>query len=407
MDVSHEPEGTVVPRRTSGAVEIRSSADGAPLLLGSGHQVTRTLVLTAGHVVHRGGAGVRHRVRFLDGRAEPVRDAELVWHSAGGCPLHDGSCPDADRDPTQGLDLALLRLPATAADEGQPVRWGRFVTGRPHPVIVTGTPGGRRRDGLRGHHGLPATVSPATGRGEDRYALEPDAEPVEDRPYQWRDDWHGVPGAAVFCDGLLIGCVQRRIREDGTLYVLPAARLLQHRCLMRLLSGDAATAPVAEPVELRPYLTAPAPPPRTPAALLDPEAAVVPLVGDAPDALLTWCLTAHPEASRGRRPDIRVRLVTAPSGWGKTRTAVETVRRLARIGPARPAGSGPEPMTWAAGFLAAEPARDPDWDRLLRALTRPVLLVADHAESRAAQLAPLLAALTAYAGEVPVRVLLL
>lgn len=429
MDVIHEPEGSAAPWRASGAVEIRSSAEGAPHLLGSGHRVTGTLVLTAGHVVHRGGAGARHRVRFLDGRAEADRDAELVWHSAGGCPLHDGPCPDADQDRGRGLDLALLRLPR-AEQPAPTARWGRFVTGEPQRVTVTGAPGGRQRDGLRGHLGLPGTVDPRAGRRrepyapaasyetyepDERYELSPDGEaggegggePGGEGSAAHQQIWHGVSGAAVLCDGLLIGVVQRRVREDGTLYVVPAARLLQHRCLVRLLAEDAATAPVAEPVELRPYLTAPAPPPRTPAALLDPEAAVVPLVGDAPDAVLTWCLTTHPGASRGRRADVRVRLVTAPSGWGKTRTAIEAVRRLARIGPTRPPGTGPEPMTWAAGLLTAEPVRRPDWHRLLGALTRPLLLVVDRAETRADQLTPLLAALAGYDREVPVRVLLL
>ncbi|MDX6353221.1 MAG: hypothetical protein QOF98_124, partial [Streptomyces sp.] len=284
MVVIHEPERSAVPWRTTGAVEIRSSADGAPHLLGSGHQVTGSLLLTAGHVVHR-EAGARQRVRFLDGRTDIPYDAELLWHSAGVCPLHEGRCPDAERAPTRGLDLALLRLPPTGGSDTPAavarrgsVRWGRFVTGEPHPVTVTGVPGGRRRAGPHGQHGLPGTVSPATGYGDAQYELKPggqgpDGAPPDTVPLFPLETWHGVAGAAVFCEGLLIGCVQRRAREGGTLYVLPAARLLQHGCLARLLAEDTQTDPVAEAVELRPYLTGPVPTPRTPAALLDAEAA--------------------------------------------------------------------------------------------------------------------------------------
>ncbi|MBL0886482.1 tetratricopeptide repeat protein [Myceligenerans indicum] len=80
-----------------------------------------------------------------------------------------------------------------------------------------------------------------------------------------------------------------------------------------------------------------------PIGLLDPERRVVPFTGRDTDLteLLDWCRARHL---------VQVRLMTGPGGVGKTRLAVEAVRRLARAGwrctwirPADDAPPGPGP----------------------------------------------------------------
>ena len=108
--------------------------------------------------------------------------------------------------------------------------------------------------------------------------------------------------------------------------------------------------------------TATLPVPPSPSALLQARYTVAPFHGRAETLaeLRTWC-------SEG--DTVRTRLVYADGGMGKTRLAIELCERLRRDG-------------WVAGFL-----RDPPpmrWFEGLWESDRPVLMVIDYAERRAA-----------------------
>ncbi|MEV0743213.1 hypothetical protein AB0I51_46525 [Streptomyces sp. NPDC050549] len=274
------------------------------------------------------------------------------------------------------------------------------MTSEQHDVTAVCFPDVQRHRGASDSYGLQGTINPATAHHAFHYELKL-TEPVGDN----RDPWRGASGAAVFCDGLLIGCIQATLKGDGALYVMPADRFLLHRCFHRLVAEDSDIAPVLEPVALRPYLTAPLTTLRTPAQLLEPEAAIMPMQGRAPDILLAWCrerCPGTPGVPSTQEPDrrVRVRLLCARSGLGKTRAAVEAARQLTAI-------TGTRRSDWTAGFLASDPEGEPNWNQLLGNLTKSLLLVVDHAETRGDQLSPLLDALHAYRGSHRIRVLLL
>lgn len=99
-----------------------------------------------------------------------------------------------------------------------------------------------------------------------------------------------------------------------------------------------------------------------PSALLNARYEVVPFRQHGREAVLAeldrWC---------DEGPPIAVRLLHAEGGAGKTRLAIEWIRRR-------------RDQRWAAGFL---PGKVPDdWFEQLRALGPPVLGVIDYAESR-------------------------
>lgn len=99
-----------------------------------------------------------------------------------------------------------------------------------------------------------------------------------------------------------------------------------------------------------------------PSALLNARYEVVPFREQGRESILAeldrWCDEA---------PAVAVRLLHAEAGVGKTRLAIEWMRRRQALG-------------WAAGFLAKEISKD--WFERLWALGQPLLVVLDYAESR-------------------------
>ncbi|CAM5337455.1 hypothetical protein SALBM135S_05626 [Streptomyces alboniger] len=175
--------------------EIRSSARSAPVLLGSGYRITRSLVMTVGHVAHRTGVDRQYQVRFMDLPGSAVVNAELVWHSSGICPVCTDSCADSGEPLTGGLDLALLRLPpqqyGPAAARLDAARWGTLVTSEQRDVTAVCFPDVQRHGGASDSYGIQGTINPATAHHAFHYELKL-SEPVGDH----RDPWRGASGAA-------------------------------------------------------------------------------------------------------------------------------------------------------------------------------------------------------------------
>ncbi|RYZ40872.1 MAG: tetratricopeptide repeat protein [Myxococcaceae bacterium] len=121
-----------------------------------------------------------------------------------------------------------------------------------------------------------------------------------------------------------------------------------------------------------------------PSKLLNARYEIVPfhLAGrnDLIQELDNWCSTG---------PPIDARLIHADGGLGKTRLAIELVRRL-------------DSIQWVAGFLNKNPPSD--WLARLCALGRPIFVVLDYAESRA-DLSSILARLLRYAEQTTTRAL--
>jgi nucleoside phosphorylase len=106
--------------------------------------------------------------------------------------------------------------------------------------------------------------------------------------------------------------------------------------------------------------TAPLPENPPPSALLNALHEVVPFHEQGRESILAE-LTRWSEEG----PPVAVRLLHAEGGVGKTRLAIELIRR--------------RPQGWAAGFLAKQ--TDEDWFERLWACRQPVLAVIDYAES--------------------------
>lgn len=166
---------------------------------GSGYLVASATVLTAAHVV-AGADGIR--VRFqADRPGERVVDATVAWSN-------------------DGIDIAVLTLPETAADDIPPASFGRVgeqdtvlsctAMGFPRFKLRTNAAGRRFRDAEH----MDARCAVLANRREGTLDLRITAPPAED-PEPERDAWEGMSGAAVFSGEHLIGVVSRHHRREG------------------------------------------------------------------------------------------------------------------------------------------------------------------------------------------------
>ena len=341
---------------------------------GSGYLLAGRLVLTAAHVVCVGGQALT-TVRV---RGEPggLHAARVLWHR------HD----------SDGIDLALLEVtdPSWVTPTWRhPVRFGQFVTGRPAQACeavgfphVVATP--ERRDT---HHAV-GQLNPKSLVKAGLYAVEvsnPPSAPTADG-----SGWAGMSGAAVHCAGLLIGVVTVDPAgfDSRRLVCAPITAAFADPAFTALVTEHTGAPPVPEPVELV-DLAHPVTPPNSPAKLLRADAATTPF-RDRPELqqLLDWC---EDPAWSG------VRLVTGPGGQGKTRLARHLVGQLTQRGIER------GEQGWAAVVLAEQAG--PGALAVLRQVTTPTLVIVDYAESRSAQLDPLIEAMDR--AEAKVRLLLL
>jgi hypothetical protein len=165
---------------------------------GSGYRVTAETVLTAAHVVD--GAS-RVRVRF-----DADRPGE--W-SAGVATV--ATLPE--------IDIALLTITSPDAGEVVPAQFGRIA--ERDAVIecsAVGFPLWKLRDDPAGPYRdsahVAGTAAVLANRKEES-SLEITVTPPERSPDPHVSPWQGMSGAAVFCNGRIIGVINRHYPAEG------------------------------------------------------------------------------------------------------------------------------------------------------------------------------------------------
>ena len=351
---------------------------------GSGYLVGQRLVLTCRHVV-------------FDDQGQPWPRLE-VWlgHPADGARRRvpaEVAWTHPDRD------AALLRIAGEPVTGVSPVRWGWFVGSNPVAYAGLGFPEFADYESGRGVEQLGGMLPPLGVGAYGGLVLNQGSAPEmgEGRA------WPGGSGAAVFCQGLLTAVVTMDDLRFGNrrLHAVPVSALTAESGFARLVTEDTGTDPVLEAVELVGFLQPPVNPvlARTPGSLLAAGVEAVEFTGRGEEL-------AELAAWRDSGEGLSVMLVSGEGGQGKTRIARQFAAQ------ARQAG-------WAAGFLAARKSGAVQGDacdqsqsvvelarRVLEA-TRPVLLVADYAETRPDEITALTDVLGGSLPAHPARILLL
>ena len=351
---------------------------------GSGYLVGQRLVLTCRHVVADDQERLWPRLEVWLGHPGdgPRRraGAEVVW-------VH----PDRD--------AALLRIEGEPFPGGSLVRWGWFTGPDPAPYTGMGYPEFTDYESGRGVEQLGGMLPPLGMGADGAYVLNQGSAPETAAGRAWP----GVSGAAVFCQGLLTAVVIKDDRAFGNrrLHAVPVSTLTAEPGFARLVTEDIGTAPTLEAVELAEFLQPPATQilARTPGSLLAAAVEAVEFTGREGEL-------AELAAWRDSGEGFAVMLVTGEGGQGKTRLA----RHFAAL--AREA-------RWAGGFLAARAATPASGEgggklqstvelaRRVREASRPVLLIADYAETRPDDIAALVDVLDSSPPAHPARILLL
>ena len=333
---------------------------------GSGYLLGGRLVLTAAHVVCGGGrVSAMVQVRAESGG---LLAAQVAWHRFEG-----------------DVDVALLVVTDPGWPEPvwrHPVRWGRLVTTRAgqrceaigFPAVVAQP---QRRDT---HHAV-GVINPGALVKAGLYAVEvtnPPAGPGADG-----SRWQGMSGAALLCDGLLVGVVTVDPAgfDSRRLVTVPVTAVTADPRFAALVAAHTGAAPIVEPVELA-GLVEPVAAPDSPAGLLRADVADTPF-RPRPElaALQRWCQESAWSATR---------LVVGAGGQGKTRLARHLAGQLA--------GQG-----WATVVLAERAGTDDI--AVLGEVAASTLVIVDYAEGRTQQLDALVAAMAR--AEAKVRLLLL
>lgn len=341
---------------------------------GSGYVVAPRLVLTSAHVVGQRGAVA---MVFRPGRAGHYVGRALWCGVPGG------------RD-----DAALVAIgdPDWTPVDGT-VRWGKAVTHRPDlPCESWGVPDVMQRPGCPADTGqLTGTLNPGDGMVSDRYLIRLDG-PLPTTGEDGRSPWGGLSGAAVFCNGLLVGVIATDPARFGhsALGAVPAY-VLHHDQEFRAVLAAHTPGTVIEAAELAALASPEADPhPQggvvSPAELLTARRAVVGFRGRAEvlEQLRTWA----------QAPGVGVCLVHGPGGQGKTRLARRFGEQFARDATG---GIG----LWLDRTASAEDLA------VIADTVVPVLVVVDYADSRLSQLTALLTALVTHRRSPAVKVLAL
>ncbi|MGC5259810.1 ATP-binding protein, partial [Streptomyces cyaneofuscatus] len=315
----------------------------------------------------------------------------------------------------QGWDAALLLAGGPLSEKALPsVRWGRLVTLEGCPAQVIGYP-------LVGQAGADVVtrvqrdgrVLPESGRDRDRYILLGDAG-AETRA-DGLSPWSGISGAALWCGStpgmppLLTGVVAGDPPglSHTRLEAVPAYVLASDPSFRSVVEEHTGRAMLLEPADLQHVTdrTAHPRPPRSPADLLRPEHAVVSFMGREKllDELVHWCQdpeqerhgpgggTTTPGTWLWDGGPVQARLLTGGGGAGKTRLATELCALMTGRG-------------WTTIRLTTDMSTPLD---ALTQVCRPLLIVADYAETRTPQLHALLDAVDHDQAHTPVRILAL
>ncbi|MET9461943.1 tetratricopeptide repeat protein [Streptomyces canus] len=385
------------PRRLA---DVRAGTDARAESSGSGYLIGPRLVLTAHHVIAtpRGPwPRITVRIGHPNHGALAHRKARVCWSG-----IAEGESPSR----SAGWDVALLELDEPIEVE-QLVRWGRptgtqqlAYTGVGYPRLA------EYEDSVRGVEQLGGMIPPqATGPG-GTLVLDQGAGPRL-RPSGERA-WGGASGAAVFCNGLLVGVVAKDDEEfeNLRLHATPTWSFVDDQQFVEHVRCQTGAVPVVEPVELADSLDCRIAPITavTPGSLLAAAAETVDFHGrdDEWEELTAW---------RDGKAPLSVKLVTGDGGQGKSRLAREFLRSSGAAG-------------WVAGLTEAARAVDERTarsvqnegeqqqraQRLVEQLadcTADALLVCDYAEVHPVFVETLVNALAERTGRHRVRVLLL
>ncbi|MEU0237284.1 tetratricopeptide repeat protein [Nocardiopsis sp. NPDC006198] len=344
-----------------------------PTGTGSGCVIASHLLLTSAHVVPPPGG----EVSFFTATDARVHTGRVTWRGTPG-----------------GMDDAAL-VEITDPGWAPPplrTRWGRLVTNRPGtPCHTWGYPDLVQRQGRPVETAQPSgTLNPGDRMIGHRYVMN-----ISGHPPQWDRDgspWGGLSGAALMCDDLVTGVVATDPdhRAHAAVEAVPAY-ILHHDPGFRAVLADHGVPLALEPVELAHLAhTARAHHRPSPASLLEAHRQVVDFHGrdEVMGTLIGWC--ASDEA-------LSAVVVHGPGGQGKTRLAHELTSHLTH--------SDTHGQRWATVWLKDNAtARDLE---PLKDTAAPLLVVVDYAETRTAQLVPLLQLCDRPPGASPVRVLLL
>ncbi|MCT9141294.1 aKG-HExxH-type peptide beta-hydroxylase [Streptomyces violarus] len=382
---------------------IVTPANGGPSRRGSGYLVSAGRVLTAAHVVEDAAT---IEIRFQADRPDELSVAAAVeWRHAG-------------------IDVAVLvvpvRLGGTSTGALPAASYGRIgerdvvlrctALGFPRFKLRTDTDGSRYRDAEHAD----TTCAALSNRGEGTLDLKVTSPPADD-PDPGKDAWEGMSGAAVFCEGHLVGVVSRHHRSDGpgriaagrvdrwaealTRTELVALEHVLGRALAPQELPDVTEAAVLgmTPADRigGPLGRSPSPPASGPAAvpLAVPQRRIAPDRLRGRDETVSELTAAITRRANGDASEQGVWLLSGMGGCGKTTLALEAAHRLAATmtqvwwvsaADAEVLSLTLRAVAFDAGARVADFSGPPHpadvlW-RFLNALTTPWLLVLDNVD---------------------------
>lgn len=390
----------LVPQRV--AKVVVTPAHGGPRRRGSGYLVSVGRVLTAAHVVED---AAKIEIRFQADRPDqPAVEAAVQWRHTG-------------------IDVAVLVVPVqpggTAGGAVPAAAYGRIgerdvvlrctALGFPRFTFRPHTDGSRFRDAEHAD----ATCAALSNRGEGTLDLKVTSPPPDD-PDPGKDAWEGMSGAAVFCEGHLVGVVSRHHRGDGPGRIA-AGRVdrwaetltrTELSALERVLGRGLTPEGLPDVTEVTvrgmtpadriggPLGRIPAPPASGPAAvpLAVPQRRISPDRLRGRDETVRQLTAAITRRAQGDASEPGVWLLSGMGGCGKTTLALEAAHRLAGLtrvwwvsaADAEVLSLTLRAVAFDAGALVADfagPTHPADvlW-RFLNTLTTPWLLVLDNVD---------------------------
>jgi tetratricopeptide (TPR) repeat protein len=319
-------------QRLARAVKLKVADAAGEATIGTGYLAAPGIVLTARHVLRRGGGAgdsdyalTELRVRAATG-PQSGRSLEVSSRVVLG--------------ETDGVDVAVLSVPGLAPFAGSALVGARITTDRPvQGASMIGYPKAAHESGTVAAEYVGGSVSPISGTANGRIVFQVTT-PVA------RSDrgWSGLSGAGVVdTEGRLLGILTAvQLRWEDRLAVAPVDAIIaaaRERLSTHPELRPLADVAVAEHLGDDPLFDRSKFPPRLTdlheESLFDAlqfKQRVVPFINDGDrggqvDGTVDWILDV------ADRPDVKVAVVTGPAGAGKSRLAAEICDRVTASHP--------------------------------------------------------------------------